>query len=491
MSVESRFALLIGVNEYRDARLPGLRGPRNDVAGWFKLLRRLGVPAANIQILTSPALTQDELGDDEAVCGEATSASVSAAVAAFGAALATRKKDAVGFTFYSGHGSLIGSDPSVCLADSDGAPPTDGGTDPVRGGFLFQAASQEALAKAAPGASITCIWDTCRCEPDPEAAAMMLMVPPRIFSVPTALGGQDAYERCFDGMWRGQFSWAALTLLDQWPHLRHAGTPYVAISWITLLYRVDAFLQAFNGTTAGHTSAGLLRAVAAVVEEEFGPGHPVAQPADRLLSSLARALPGEGMPAIHAVPEWASTDPARVFLLPFDERAPTCPSAKDAPTHEFPTGTTEFWSPAYAGGTRFGLVNVTTSGVVYTFQPSMVSGGVVQWPAQFEARYTTSGGAWTAPAPVVWSCLPPPRGTTIPTSGWGWGTATADVLLAAGSGWNRWGVCTPSGSPPPAHLFVNHSPGGNVQSGATVTLVKSASPLGQGSTGGVWTDTKT
>ena len=86
----SRFALLIGVSNYKSSRLANLDGPLNDVTLMRKVLQeRFGVPAVNIQTLSN------------------ASASHSAIAAAFAELKTKVKRDDFVYVHYSGHGSTI------------------------------------------------------------------------------------------------------------------------------------------------------------------------------------------------------------------------------------------------------------------------------------------------------------------------------------------------------------------------------------------------
>ena len=107
-----RFALLIGVNEYRKLDKDGglelfdLRAPRNDVIAWYKFLRRMDVPAENIRVLTTPMSTPQELDDDRAVCAEASTGAARQAVRWYFTTTKEHGNAGYGFVFLAGHGDF-------------------------------------------------------------------------------------------------------------------------------------------------------------------------------------------------------------------------------------------------------------------------------------------------------------------------------------------------------------------------------------------------
>lgn len=243
-------ALLIGVNEYRNYQpFVDLNAPRNDVVAWFKLLRRLGVPPANIQVVTSPLLTLEELDCDDAMTPlSATTDVLDQALLDFYKGLEQADSCAVGTVFVSGHGdfSVLGGR-SLYLSDYAGRPP---GVDQP-GGILNLAEAMGRQRALAPKAHLTWLVDICR-EPLPQALQQIDSLNTESSSsviLAAASTGQEAFERCYDGTWRGQFTWAAMTILRNWPTTTLAnGLRYVNISPQTLRDRIGALIEVFNAS---------------------------------------------------------------------------------------------------------------------------------------------------------------------------------------------------------------------------------------------------
>src|SRR5262249_12502989 len=95
-----RYALLVGVNDYRASRttqggpIPNLRGPVNDVTGLRAVLTssRWSFPEANVQVLTSPGTPGEEPTRDRVL-------------ASLQALLGRATPGDVVLFYYSGHGS--------------------------------------------------------------------------------------------------------------------------------------------------------------------------------------------------------------------------------------------------------------------------------------------------------------------------------------------------------------------------------------------------
>ena len=67
----------------------------------------------------------------------------------------------------------------------------------------------------------------------------------RLVKVIEATGTCEAsYERCFDGIWRGQFTWAAMAILRNWPVVRlETSVPYVALTAELLAKKIAVLLR--------------------------------------------------------------------------------------------------------------------------------------------------------------------------------------------------------------------------------------------------------
>ncbi|HNH50017.1 MAG TPA: caspase family protein, partial [Myxococcota bacterium] len=265
-----RFALLVGVNEYRAfdqatktaMGMYDLRAPRNDVIAWFKFLRRMDVPAANIRVLTTPALTPEELDtDDEVICGEATTANMQDAAKWYIDVSDRHGPRGYGFVFLAGHGdfsSTMGY--ALFLADYKGTPV---------GNILKDTATEAGVAQLmwllglyGRRSPTTVVADVCR-RSSVVIPATTANPPIDVDSVSTsdlvqvieATGpGMASYERCFEGTWRGQFTWAAMSILRNWPTRRLSDrTPYVAIPAALLQQKIQTLLSVFNNPTQSQT----------------------------------------------------------------------------------------------------------------------------------------------------------------------------------------------------------------------------------------------
>jgi hypothetical protein len=249
-----RFAVLIGVDQY-DGGAP-LRAPTHDVADWYRLLRRLDLRDGHIRVLSSPTLTAIELGSAALSCAPATTAEVQAALTWLADSLAAAGEDALGVVFFAGHGDLrarAGS--ALYLQDYAGAPPDAARADApfARGGALDLEVLRRRIDAAAPQASLLAIVDACR----PAAGAGALAGPiagvdaawseGRHVLITAADRGQDSYERCLDGRWRGQLTWAATTLIDQWSTACAPGSGrYPDLSPRVLVERAGALIAAIS-----------------------------------------------------------------------------------------------------------------------------------------------------------------------------------------------------------------------------------------------------
>lgn len=312
-------ALLIGVNLYPkvDGDLQDLKAPRNDVIQWFKLLRRLDVPAADIHVLTSPVLTPEELDSDEVVCELASSDNVNRAVMAYIERARKLGDDAFGFIFLAGHGDYSnGAAYALYLSDYAGPPPRS--NDVAANGVLVGWGLHLALSDGREGSRTTLVTDVCRASSvtDNQGDWDSLSPSPRLVILGATGAHRESYERCYDGTWHGQFTWSAMAILRNWPigRLPHGRTPYLRITAETLRERMATLLSVFNAPGRAQVPT--------------------------LFQTLAD---GQDVPTA-----------AGPFLLPGVE-APVAAYAVDAPPHEFSGGTSDFTD---SSGTVVGTIFV-------------------------------------------------------------------------------------------------------------------------------------
>lgn len=318
--MDPRQALLIAVDDYsaleREAGLPpgslALRGPRNDLVGWYSLLRELGVPAAQITVLSTPALTPAELGEPQARCGVATPEAVRRALcgadsedegetSGFLPRLAAGGAAGLGFVVAIGHGGRAPqAGLQVLLAE---ATPRDQA--PVRAGALDVEALHALVAARAPEASFVCLVDACRAGRG-AAGPSPTLTHPRHLLVTASDAGEMSFEGRFERRWRSHFSWAAQQVLGQWQARGQAdGLPgetlYLDISYRRLLDACQTLMSVFVPAGAAQRPRLL-----------------TAPTADRA-----------------AIEEGA-------FLLPFSARGQTSASPAQVLAHYFGEGTTDF-----------------------------------------------------------------------------------------------------------------------------------------------------
>lgn len=270
--VDRAFALLIGINDYSayDAsakKAPGtsdLPAGRNDVGAFYRMCRALGVPHANIRILTSPKLSPGDLGEPgevlQASFGEATAAGIREGLGWLASQLAHAPGDPrppVGLLTYSGHGDFVAGHLALCPSD------VRQGAGPDLEGALGYPEIQSIL-RAAPGAeaALTVVLDCChagaaatpsgakrragaslsgRTRPPTselhQLGARMLMA---------AAPGQLAYQSVFDGNAHGALSWALNVVAEQWLVEAEGDADHYTITHGALRDRADALLSALG-----------------------------------------------------------------------------------------------------------------------------------------------------------------------------------------------------------------------------------------------------
>jgi hypothetical protein len=258
-SSSPKAALLVGVNDYAayDASLANalgtsnLRGALADVKCWYVNARRLGIPAENIEVRTSPLLTAADMPIDATGTrfGPATHDAILDGVQALGARLGSGGL-AQGLLTWSGHGASGADGALLCPSD-------------VTGTTLENAISYTKLAAAldahVPAHALTIVLDTCHAAPS-RFGGRLLPQPTRFLGAPgtaaatpkvrsqdrvlAACGaGGTSQEYHFQGVWHGAFTWAATTVLERWPGNESEGAHYISIDYAELLTRTAAVLQ--------------------------------------------------------------------------------------------------------------------------------------------------------------------------------------------------------------------------------------------------------
>ncbi len=268
-STQPKAALLVGVNDYAayDASLGNvagtsdLRGAVADVKAWYVIARRLGIPAEQIEVRTSPELTAADMPIDATGTrfGPATRAAILDGLQALGAALhgtGVTPGLAQGLLTWSGHGAAQGGSEReagtalLCPAD-------------VTGPELAQAISYEKLAEAldafVPEHALTIVLDTCHAGPSRFDGRLVPRATRFLGSAEAPVGvpvvrthdrvlaacgaGATSQEYHFQGVWHGAFTWAATTVLERWPDQEYEGASYIGIDHTDLLGRTAALLQ--------------------------------------------------------------------------------------------------------------------------------------------------------------------------------------------------------------------------------------------------------
>lgn len=288
-----RFAVLIGVNHYDNAGQgvgAPLRAPANDAADWYSLLRRLNMRDGHVRLLSSPALSPGELNSAAVSCQGATTETVNQALDWLVSQLAGAGDQALGFVFFAGHGDLVArAGSALYLSDYDSGAPQAPGHAFATAGALDLEALRLAVETKAPAATLVAVVDACR----PTAGPGTLTGPVegidrtwqqgRHILVTAAARGQDSYERCFDGRWRGQLSWACRTVIDQWATDTESGAgAYVALPFDELVRRANLLIEGVSGSRQPQTVEVIASAEGAgtSVLATFGEGDASAEPMD-------------------------------------------------------------------------------------------------------------------------------------------------------------------------------------------------------------------
>ena len=234
-----RYALLIGVNHY-DVPGNNLHAPVNDVRTWHSRLRSLGFHEDAVWVRTSPVA---DVGAS-ARRGPATTAGVAEAVAQLLAAVADQPAAEV-VLFFCGHANLrMKSWTSLDLQDVDPAIPSETGDPVVVHGRLHLGHFRQEVRKHA---TFLALVDGCRgLAPGIERDGVPLQ---DIFEaddgqllVTATRLDEASYERQFQGVWRGLFTWSLSAVLDQW----QAAGGYIPVTFPVVVERAATLIAAVS-----------------------------------------------------------------------------------------------------------------------------------------------------------------------------------------------------------------------------------------------------
>lgn len=426
--MSQRFAVLIGVNTYAAAGQgpftgDDLEAPRNDVVTWSRRLTQLGWAATNVRALTSPALPGG---------AEATTREVAAALAWLVEQLAAAGDGATGVVFFCGHGNLRARAwASLYLADYvPGTPLAPQGL--ASNGVFHLGQLRMAVEAQAPNATLIALVDGCREQPSGDD----LRTGPvegleRAFSrgnqvlVTAAAIGESSYERCFQGVWRGQFTWALDTVIDQWAVAGDPDALYVAATFGGLLARASALIAAVSAADEPQTP-GLFGGARALATAAF---HPVGESLGQIQDSpndapghewgagtvgVIENPPGTGIGTFSVsqngatlTTDFAGTFPASGTLLKFVVNGSGAPSSTPN-TYTAPTGS---WSKVSTVPTQtmvltsdgmIGLHNISTPPRKWKWY---VWGGDTAPTTVGSPNFSTSGTLQNQPNKTLWCCV--------------------------------------------------------------------------------------
>jgi len=223
-------ALLIGVNDYKSFNgTPefDLKGSRNDVLLLASYcVEVLGMQPENIVALTTPKLTQAELGPNEHLrrmhLGEALEKEVTARLAS----LLRASKKGTALLAFSGHGAALpDGEPVLCLGDT---------TKDFTSGVLSLKTLGEGIKKASAKDRLIALFDCCHVGSPPAAhsrlhrkslphtaAAKDVQRHDHLFQVSdrvllAAGPAKEAYQMRPGMYWYGMFTFALVTAARQW-----------------------------------------------------------------------------------------------------------------------------------------------------------------------------------------------------------------------------------------------------------------------------------
>lgn len=254
------YALLVGVGSYRAFDPSGhadLKGPINDVRGWWHIARDLGIPPENIMICADPAPAADTLGPggQQATITGATRAELVDGLKWLASKLDGEDGHKALLT-WSSHGTRTPQGQVLCPSDitADGTALDNG---------LAVSAVSALLAERAPHTRITALIDTCHNstgfdDPDivsrglpwakatPASARAASEVGHHAFGnlvVTSSEPGTVSYEISAVGAVRGAFSWSAANLIHRWGLAHAAGGATAGITYATLAERTGIMLH--------------------------------------------------------------------------------------------------------------------------------------------------------------------------------------------------------------------------------------------------------
>jgi hypothetical protein len=254
-------ALFIGVEDYslfdeslgQPAGTSHLPGGRADVLAFFRICRDMGIPVENLRICTSPKLDPSQVGDLPPEClYDATSAAIREGLAWLAGRLGAESRPA-GLLSYSGHGDwLEGRGLVLCPSDTTGPNLTNAVPfDEIEA--LFQ--EQQAAA------NLTVVLDTCHAGAATERAGRRAgsltgrSLPAALTDVIPALGdrvlaacgpAELAWRGRFSGLYRGAFSWAVGSTLEQWTPRMDGRNVELDLSYEELLDRTRRLLSSLD-----------------------------------------------------------------------------------------------------------------------------------------------------------------------------------------------------------------------------------------------------
>lgn len=300
-------ALFIGVNDYRafdesQHNPPGtsdLRGSRNDAHAFWRVCQELGIPAANMRILTSPALDPSDLGASPEQVGEATRAAILEGIEWLAEALGGAGRPP-GLLTYSGHGDFAAGEGLVLC-------PTDV-TGNLEGAISFRGI-QEILLRHRAAANLTVVLDCCHGGASVSTAERRSLsltgrsLPEGAAAATPALGDRQlaaaepsgtAWQARFSGVFRGAFSWALAAVLGQWKPRIEGSSVELALPYGDLLVRARSLLSALS-----FEQTPVLRGPSGVARVPFFHRGPLAGDEAASLAPTARRKGGQLDPGVN------------------------------------------------------------------------------------------------------------------------------------------------------------------------------------------------
>lgn len=252
-------ALCIGVNDYhtfdqsigQPAGSSDLRGAVMDALAWAEVALRIGVPASQITVLTSPPLAPAD--QPAALAGATFGLADGAALLAAVDALAQRLgkgRGGQGLLSYSGHGTAGEAGAALCPSDVSG---------PDLTGAIALSDLSARLDRHAPHTNLTVVLDTCHAAGATHAAATgrrrglgraLPATGARLRPRDLVLAGCALHESSAEGEIGGRpmgwFTWAMTSLMSRWGLLQDADGSYVPIGYTEATQRAAAMLAALD-----------------------------------------------------------------------------------------------------------------------------------------------------------------------------------------------------------------------------------------------------